>query len=347
MTDEQWKLLQRVLQGEQVRPLPVGLIIDCPWLPGWAGMSIMDYLSDEVRWLDANLKVVQRFPNVMFLPGFWSEFGMCTEPSAFGGKGVWFEDSFPNVEKILYDYSEVSRLKKPDCRTDGLLPFVLKRLVHCRAAIEDAGHRIRFAVARGPLNIASYLLGHTEFLIGVKTNPDETHQLLRIVTDFLIDWIGLQAQTFDTIDGMLLLDDLIGFMNRDDFAEFALPYLKEIYGAFGFSVKALHNDAHGLITAEFLKDMGVNLFNFAFEHSYQEIWDRAGREVTLLGNIPPRDVLANGTPDDVVRSVHETLDGTTDLRYVVMSCGGGTPPGVSTENIEALCQAVNGHSAPQ
>lgn len=340
MRDDQWEQLQRVLRGERVRPLPVGLIIDCPWLPGWAGMSILDYLSDGARWFDANLRVVERFPEVMFMPGFWSEFGMCTEPSAFGGKCVWFEDSFPSIEKVMHDPGEVRRLKKPDCRTDGLLPFVLKRLDDFRGQIERNGHRIRFAVARGPLNIASYVAGHSEFLIGLKTNPEETHQLLRIVTDFLIDWIGLQAKTFDSIDAVLLLDDLIGFVGRADFEEFALPYLKAVYDSCDFSVKALHNDAHGLITAEYFGELGVNLFNFSFEHSYREIWDRGGREVTLLGNVPPRDVLAQGTSEDVIRSVGAALDGEDDLRYVIMSGGGGTPPGVPTANIEAMCRAA-------
>ena len=35
----------------------------------------------------------------MFLPGFWSEYGMCTEPSAFGAKCVWYENAFPSVEQ--------------------------------------------------------------------------------------------------------------------------------------------------------------------------------------------------------------------------------------------------------
>ena len=229
MSDTQWQELLRVIRGEHFDPLPVGLIIDCPWLPGWAGISVLDYFSDEQAWLAANLKAVERFPQIHFLPGFWSEFGMCTEPSAFGAKCIWYENAFPTVEKTLLDYRDIERLKKPDCHTDGLAPFVLKRLIHCRPAIEKAGHRVRFAVARGPLNIGSYLLGHTEFLLGVKTNPEEIHQLLTIVTDYLVDWIGLQADTFDSVDGIFLLDDLIGFLRDDDFQEFALPYLKRIF----------------------------------------------------------------------------------------------------------------------
>jgi uroporphyrinogen decarboxylase len=336
MTDPQWQDLLRVVRGDLLDPLPVGLIVDSPWLPGWAGFSILDYFSDPQTWMEVNLKAVNAFPRMMFLPGFWAEYGMCTEPSAFGGKCIWYENALPSVEKSLGDYADIDRLKKPDCRTDGLLPFVLKRLVGCRPAIEQAGHRIRFAVARGPLNIASYLLGHTEFLMGVKTNPEEIDRLLALVTEFLVDWIGLQADTFDSIDGILLLDDLVGVLRDDDFQRFALPYLKQIYGSRNVAVKFLHNDAHGLVTARHLATMGVNLFNFSFTHSLGDMRRHAGESVVLVGNVPPRDVLAQGTPDDVRRSVVESLESISDRRRVLLSAGGGVPPGVSTANLEAL-----------
>ena len=301
---------------------------------------MLDYFNREQVWLEANLAAVRRFPEVIFLPGFWAEYGMCTEPSAFGTKCIFPEHSFPGVANNLHGYGEIARLKKPNCHTDGLLPFVLNRLQNCRPAIEKAGHKIRFAVARGPLNIASYLLGQTELLIGVKTNPREIHQLLRIVTDFLIDWIGLQTDAFETSDGIFLLDDLIGFLGEDDFREFALPYLKAIYQSRPAAVKFLHNDAAGLITAKSLAEMGVNLFNFSFNHGIDAIRRLAGDAVALMGNIPPRETLAEGTPDDVRRSVAKMFEGLDDRRRILLSCGGGTPPGATTENIEALCSAA-------
>jgi uroporphyrinogen-III decarboxylase len=336
MTDQQWQDLLRVINGELLDPLPVGLIVDCPWLPGWAGMSIFDYLSDDRLWLEANFKAIDRFPNVMFLPGFWSEYGMCTEPSAFGGRCVWPENDFPFASRIMYDYPEIARMKKPNCRTDGMCPFVIKRLQRNQAAIEKHGHRIRFAVSRGPMNIATYLLGHTETLVGVKTNPDDIHKLLGIVTEFIVEWLQYQASVFPSIDGMLVLDDLIGFLGKADFESFAVPYFQKISGALDVRVKLLHNDAHGMLTARNLAAMGFNMFNFSFEHSLQDVRKAAGDTVTLLGNIPARDVLARGTPQDVRRSVAAALAGIEDKRRIVVSAGGGAPPGVSTENLEAL-----------
>jgi len=340
MSDLQWCDLLHVLNGEVLNPLPVGLIIDSPWLPGWAGASVLDYLTDDRLWLEANVKAIRQFPDVMFLPGFWAEYGMCTEPSAFGAKCVWPKDDFPFAGKVLRDYADVDKLQKPNCRTDGLCPFVIKRLEHMQPEIEREGYQVRFATSRGPMNIATYLLGHTETLIGVKTEPEAIHKLLQVVTDFICDWVRYQVAYFPTIDGLLVLDDLIGFLGEDDFQAFAVPYLTQICEAVDVAVKALHNDCHGLITARYLSQMGFNLFNFSFEHGLAEMQQAAGDGVTLLGNIPPRDVLAQGTPEEVRRSVAEALAPVEDKRRIVISAGGGTPPGVPTGNIEALCEAV-------
>ncbi|MFW6169894.1 MAG: uroporphyrinogen decarboxylase family protein [Planctomycetota bacterium] len=340
MTNEQWDLLLKIIRGAEVDPLPVGFIIDSPWLPPWAGMTMMDYYASEEMWLQSNLQAVRRFPDIMFLPGFWAEWGMCTEPASFGAKCIFHENDFPFAEHISTDLNHLATLDVPDPRQHGLTPFVLKRLSHTRQRIEEAGHSIKFAVARGPLNIAGFLSGNTEMLIEMKIQPDTVHALLEKVTAFLVDWIQVQAETFPTIDGVLILDDLVGFLGEEDFQEFGKPYLKQVFAAIDSRVRFFHNDARGEVCAPHLADIGVNLFNFAFEHSMSDMRQWVGDQVALLGNIPPRDVLAQGSPADVRAAVHHLLDELPDRRRVILSCGGGTPPGVPTENMQAMREAV-------
>jgi uroporphyrinogen decarboxylase len=300
----------------------------------------MDYFSSERMWFEANLKAVRRFPDVMFLPGFWAEFGMCTEPSAFGSKCRWSENALPFAEKIIRDIQQIHSLKKPDPKTDGLLPFVLNRLKHYQDQIKKEEHDIKFAVSRGPLNIATFLMGSTEFLTAIRTNPEDTHRLLDTVTDFVIDWLDLQTKTFPSIDGVFILDDIVGFLGEDDFRRTALPYLMRIFQSLDVAVKFFHNDAAGLICAPFLPQIGVNLFNFSSDHSLAKMKELTNNSITLLGNIPPRDVLAEGTPGQIQSSVKAALDSVADKSHLIISAGGGMPPGVSTENIEAVLSAV-------
>ncbi len=340
MNDLQWNALLSVIRGEALHKLPTGFIIDSPWLPKWAGHRILDYFTDDRTFFEANLRALHTFPQVIFLPGFWSEYGMCTEPSAFGAVPVWEEDEFPFAKKVIHSPAEVERLEKPNPRKDGLLPFVIKRLARLEPGIRQAGHQIRFAVARGPLNIASFLMGATEFMTALKTDPELMHRLLTVTTDFLVDWIACQRECFPSIDGILLLDDIAGFISRRDFEAFGAPYLHRIFSA-DVRVKFFHNDAPCKACAPLLPEIGVNLLNFGVQHTPAEMKDWTGNKVTLVGNIPPRDVLAAGTPADVERAVTDMLRALDDHSRLIVSCGGGMPPGVSTENIQAFVSAVD------
>jgi uroporphyrinogen decarboxylase len=339
MHDQHWDQLVSVIRGEVVRPLPTGFIIDSPWLPNWAGHTILDYFTDDRVFLEDNLKAIDTFPDTMFLPGFWSEYGMCTEPSAFGSVSVWEENEFPFTKKVIHSVAEVDSLETPNPRKNGLLPFVIKRLQHLQPEIERRGHKIRFAVARGPLNIASFLMGATEFLTAIKTDPEAMHRLLGSVTDLLVDWIAYQRETFPTIDGILLLDDIVGFVSRRDFETFALPYLRRAYDT-DVTVKFFHNDAPCKASAPLLADAGINLLNFGIQHTLSEMKSWTNGQITLLGNVPTRDVLATGTAADVERAVTEMLEAVDDRARLIVSGGGGMPPGVPTENIRALIDTV-------
>lgn len=344
MTDKQWDLLVSVINGEKVEPLPVGFIIDSPWLPDWFGVSILDYYSNDNLWFDANLKAVKEFPDVIFLPGFWSEYGMCTEPSAFGAKCSFPENSFPNAEKMINSTEEIVYLKTPDPQKDGLLPFMLNRLKLAQPKIEDAGHKIKFSVSRGPLNIAGFLMGMTEFLMSIKTEQGKAHSLLKKITSFLKKWHQIQKEVFPSIDGIFILDDIIGFIGEEDFKTFGLPYFKELYDT-DMTVKFLHNDASCKASVKYLPEVGVNLFNMAFDTNLNELKNETNNKVTMLGNIPPRDVLAKGSPDDVKESVNKLIDSLEDKSHIILSCGGGMSPGVSSENVNAFLETVRSYKS--
>jgi uroporphyrinogen decarboxylase len=335
MKNDHWNILTRIIKGEALSPMPVGFIIDCPWLPNWAGVTMVDYFTHEETWFQCHTKASVAFPDILFLPGYWSEFGMCTEPSAFGARCSFPVNEFPHAHRVIHSSEDIDRLVKPNPETDGLLPFMLNRLVKYRSQIEQSGQQIRFSVSRGPLNIASYLMGTTEFLMLILMEPDRAHRLIRMITDFLIEWHDLQKKRIDSIDGIFMLDDLIGFMSRDQFEEFGLPYFKELYNR-PVSVKFLHNDAPCRESAPLLNAMGINLFNMGTDVSLNELKVLTGPGITLMGNLPPRDVLAAGTPGEVEKASREMIAELTDTRYLLPSCGGGMPPGVSSDQIRAF-----------
>jgi uroporphyrinogen decarboxylase len=324
---------------------PVGFIIDSPWLPNWFGISILDYFTNDQLWFEANRKAVQTFPEVMFLPGFWSEFGMCTEPSAFGSKCVFYRNEFPFADRLIRDPAQIDDLGVPDPATDGLLPFMLNRLKLAQSRLAELGHQIRFSVSRGPLNVASFLMGTTEFMMALKMAPERAARLLRLITDFLKKWHELQRATFPSIDGMLLLDDIVGFIGEADFLEFGLPFFKELYAP-RLSAKFFHNDAECAKSIRHYPDIGINLYNPGIFNTLADLRQMSGNRLTILGNIPPRDVLARGSAADIKAAIEKLLRDTPERSRLILSCAGGVPPGVTTENLRSFVEAASSAGPP-
>ncbi|MGD0343286.1 MAG: uroporphyrinogen decarboxylase family protein, partial [Bacteroidales bacterium] len=239
---------------------------------------------------------------------------------------------------------DIGNMPSPNVKTDGLLPFVINRLKTSEDEIKRNNHQIRFAISRGPLNIASFLMGTTEFMMSLAMNPEEAQQLLDKITSFICEWIAYQKECFPSIDGIFVLDDIIGFIGEDEFRQFVIPSFKKIFNSIDAKAKFLHNDAQGLITARFIKEMDINMFNFSFEHTMGEIRELSGPEIILVGNIPPRDILAAGTPHQVKEAVRKAMGEIKDHSNIIWSCGGGIPPDVKSENISAFVDAVKNNS---
>ena len=340
MTNKQWDDLLSSINGKSTSGRDIGFIIDSPWLPGWSGVTTLDYYTSDEIWLKSNLKAIETFPDVTFLPGFWSEYGMCTEPSAFGARSVWYNENLPHAEKVIHNNDDISNLPQPNVKTDGLLPFMINRLKNLQSRILESGHSIKFAVTRGPLNIATFLMGTTEFMMLLAMDPVKAHELLEKITKFICEWVQYQKECFPSIEGILLLDDIVGFVGEDDCREFVVPYLKSSFEAIPTKVRFFHNDAFGLVCAPFLDEIGVNLFNFAFDHPINQIRELAGPNVALIGNLAPRDILAAGTPAEVYAATHAMMCEVSDPQRIIWSCGGGVPQNVSTENMTAFVMAV-------
>ena len=337
MTKSQFGLLEQAGRGKITHPF-VALIADSPWIPGFAGISAMEFFAEPDKWLRANLQVVERFPDVIFVPGFWVEYGMAIEPSAFGCRVSWWKDSPASVSPVLSDISQARELCVPEPTTHGLMPLVLHHQKWAQTQIQPLGYSIRIVAARGPLALATHLRGVTEFLTDIKIEPDESHRLLDLCTETVIRWLQAQAENLPDVEGILVNDDIPGLLSPADYETFAHPYLKRIFDAFPGMLRMHHNDANIQPFAEKFAEVGFDILNFSHTFDMADAYGRIGKKVTLMGNVPPLDILVRGTPDEVSVCAEYCLKATGGR--VILSAGGGTSPDTSAENIDALVEAV-------
>jgi len=339
MTRRQFETLRAAALGHAPKA-PVALIVDSPWIPGFVGIGAMEYFTEPDKWLRANLQVVERFGDVIFLPGFWVEYGMAVEPSAFGCKVSWWSDSPPSVRPAIAGINEISRLSVPLPANDGLMPMALHLQKWVHKQIAPLGYDIRMVAARGPLALATHLYGVTEFLTDIKIEPVPAHKLLDLCTETVIRWLKAQAENLPAVESVLVLDDIPGLLSPADYEVFAHPYLTRIFAAFPDMFKIYHNDANVEPFAERLAQAGFDALNFSHQISMSEMTRRIGNRVGLIGNVPPLQTMALGTPEDVRASADQCL--AAGCRRLILSVGGGTSPGTPAENVDALAAAAAG-----
>lgn len=343
MNAKQWMLIKKCADMEDPGEIPAALIVDSPWMPGYCGMSTLEYFTLPEKWLKSYEQIKGDFPGLLFIPDYWVEYGMATEPSGFGVKINFFDDKTPAVNHIIPsadDLEQVSGMRVPNPKTDGLMPLALTFYKYIHPILKEKGESIKIVASRGPLTIASHLMGVSEFLIGLKIDPDNTHKLLRIASELTKIWLEAQMDVLSEVEGILVLDDIVGFLSEEDYLEFAHPYFKDIFKAFPVAVRIYHNDTDNTSYYGHLKDWGVNMFNFTHKQNVSAVRKLVGDSICLLGNIPPLDVLALGTPEMVRRETIACLETYSSRTGLVLSLGGGTSPSTPKENIDAMIGAV-------
>jgi len=337
MTNKQWQRFRQAALCKNTE-ISTALIMDSPWIPGFVGIGHLDYYLFPDQWLNANLQTLKSFPDITFIPGFWVEYGMANEPSGFGSIIKWYNNSTPVPHPVIASADEISRLKVPNPEKDGLMPFVLRLYQHAEEKLNLTPYAIKMVAARGPLAIAAWVYGVTKLMLDIKRNPQVVKRLLEITTETTIKWLKAQIGALSTVESVMVLDDIVGFLSPADYDEFAHPYLKAIFGEFTGYIKVYHNDSNTTAILARLANTGFDVFNFSHEVDITRARREMGKHICLMGNIPPLDVLARAAPEDVKKSAKDVVSAVTHPQGFILSAGGGVSPGTPGANISALAE---------
>ena len=122
MLPHQWETFKRAARREKLDKVPMALIVDSPWIPGYLGIKHMDYYLDPELWFESNLKIMQRVPGHHLRP-------VVVDGIRDGGRavGAWREDQVlagQHAERIPHALSArghrpVSRVRSRGRRVRG------------------------------------------------------------------------------------------------------------------------------------------------------------------------------------------------------------------------------------
>lgn len=316
------------------------LIVDSPWLPGYAGVPTMDFLFDPATWLDVYSRAQHDLDGAVLIPGGWVELGMAAEPTGFGSPVSWNPAGPPDLRPHPAGLAGLAQMDPPDPEKDGLMPVILRQLERLAPDMRARGFPPRIAGARGPLAVASHLLGITDFLMATQLERDACLALLDRTTENCIAWLKAQLRRMDDPAGVLVLDDLVGMLGPEDAEAIAFPLLKRVFDAFPGLVHIFHNDTPNDSGYGGLAGCGVDVFNFSHETDIVAARAKVGPDIVLMGNLPPLALLVRGTPEESRAATEALLDRLSAAGPVLVSPGGGVSPGTRLENLQAVIGAV-------
>lgn len=325
---------------EEPDEVPVSLLTSARFFSRLYGIKVFQFFHDPRVMLDATLHTMKRFPEIVFFPGLWADYGIVVEPSAFGSRVFWPENYAPYVRgELLKNPEDIMGLEPPDPKTDGLMPFVLESIQYIQKHAPK-NTRYLYAVARGPFQVASYMRGPTEFLVDLRVRPDVARKLIDVCTETTILWLKVQLEVIDNPIGVFVPDDNASFLSPSLFEQFGLPVYKRIFSEFDGLLKVYHNDADSTHILDSLAQSGFHVFNFSPATDIGKVKQGIGKKVCLMGNVDPVNVMLRGTPEQVEENCKRCIQiGALGGGYI-LSLGGGPSMETPLENIQAMVRAA-------
>jgi uroporphyrinogen decarboxylase len=241
---------------------------------------------------------------------------------------------------VTSDLAYWAGVKPADPDVDGLMPLVLRLYEIMDHRLASEGLAIPMVAARGPMTIASHLMGVTPLLLGVAKEPGLVTALLETLTTTIIHWLQAQLDALRRPEGILLLDDLVGLVSRRHYEALIAPHLERIFAAFEGLIRVYHNDTPCPHLLPALAGAGFDVFNFSHEMDIAAVKAVMGGRVALMGNVPPLDVGVRGTPEEVAQAARACLERAAPGGGLILSFGGGVSPGTPPENVDALLRAA-------
>jgi len=279
--------------------------------------TVRDRLQSAEKFLSAQLEEIelQLEHKGEFVPALCPTLGVIAIPSAFGCEVVWWENDFPSARPLIgNDPMKVYDLPRPGVR-NGELGRILD---YTRFFIEKTGGRcpIRMADIQGPLDNASLIFGHTNFLQAVITHPREVHHLLQLITDLIIEFIREQRRIVRSLGaefvpsdfrpwmpdgfGLAVANDAGVLVSPEIHDKFSVPYLNQIAEAFGgVYLHSCGNWLHLLPSLEKVRNLRGLEFGVS-ETPFEPVAKRFGGKVVLACRVGlHRNIKFNGMADYV------------------------------------------------
>jgi uroporphyrinogen decarboxylase len=345
--------------------VPVIPAISHRFLVPKVGVSFRDYYSDPEtmlrtqilcqKWLFENVRT-DAYSITGAWTGAWTDFQNTFEAGSLGVQVVFPDDDIPWVGPgWVKDDADLRKLEAMDFVHSGLNA---RQIEFRRRMIEVADkYPVRFQggevfypganpslthTSDGPFGVAGDVRGQVELFTDVLERPDFVRELLRIITDKLIEWLDFchEEEGLPTPRSLSWTDDLAVSLSARTFREIVLPEEKRLRFHFdGWTSLHMCGKADHLLEI-FRDDLKIHEFQgFGYQVDLDRVAEVMGGRVVLLGNVNPL-LIHSGTPEQVREATRNVIEKLAHYRGLIIQDGSNIPPGTPIENINAMTEAA-------
>ena len=316
------------LKRQHMDRVPTTVLIG-PYCSRLTQYSVREILTDARKSAAAHLAFHDRFkPDSLIVYN-----DIYLEAEAIGCELEFPENGISHPKTLLLDNKSVlARLKVPDPKKDGRIPYfieVCERVsTHVRkAAALGLGHS-------GPWNIAMHLRGTESLLLDTFSDPAFVHELMKFSTevvrtmgDALIE-AGFSPSLGEASASCSLISPQI-------YHEFIKPYHKELCSYFRSKKRFMSLHICGKIDPimEDILETGIYLLSLDAGSSLQKLTQLAGRKLVIMGNVPTTH-FSSGTRKEMEASIRQCIETAAAESGYILASGCEIPFDSTEDRIE-------------
>lgn len=325
--------------GEEVDYNPYTLQAPDPAMADIFGFTTTRFSKD----FEVKSEVIRRRKEEFGLDSFNVGLGLKTIGGALGSKLRAPKHGIDYVENhILKNYEDFDRLQITDPYTNPVLAPILESAKRLKDRFPDISMTTSVA---GPLSTAISIRPVELVLKDTKKNPEMLHRLLDLTVECSLKWFEAFCHEFGPV-GTNFSDPVtcMDVISKKQFDEYSLPYIKKLIEGTE-KIMGTRPGAHICgKTSPIWKDLAdAGLFSFSIDNceDLSEAKETVGGRMRIAGNVPPVDVMKEGTIDDVIASCRECLKKCADSPAgFILNTGCQLPIGTPKENVEAFIYAA-------
>lgn len=274
-------------------------------------------LDSQIPFLDIGMEV--RFPE--------NDYGQIVRPIA---------ETAEQIEKLeLFDASN-----KSECPT--FYRTFVESLEETARIIPEDIHIC--GLSWGPITTSGYIMGVENMVMGILMEPDTVKMLNEKVTRMVSSMQTRMIEAGATLMWMADPTSSEDLISPDMFSEFSKPYITQVVKDVNSMDKKVPTFVHICgNTLDILKQMpetGADCLSFDHAVDPAAAKMTAGRNISIMGNVDPVQVMMMGNPESITKACYDVIDAAGQEGGFILAPGCETPIATSDENILAMGEAA-------